>query len=84
MIKDITLGQFYPGNSVIHKLDPRMKLILVVFYIVILFVMKSALSYLLATVFTLVLMILSKNKVKGRLSLPSFCVNKNWTYIFCL
>lgn len=60
MIKDITLGQFFPGNSVIHKLDPRMKLILVVFYIVILFVMKSALSYLLATVFTLVLMILSK------------------------
>ncbi len=37
MIKDITLGQFFPGNSVIHKLDPRMKLILVVFYIVILF-----------------------------------------------
>lgn len=64
MIKDITLGQFFPGNSVIHKLDPRMKLILVVFYIVILFVMKSALSYLLATVFTLVLMILSKISFK--------------------
>ena len=64
MIKDITLGQFFPGNSVIHKLDPRMKLILVVFYIVILFVMKSALSYLLATMFTLTLMILSKISFK--------------------
>ena len=64
MIKDITLGQFFPGNSVIHKLDPRMKLILVVFYIVILFVMKSALSYLLATMFTLTLMILSNISFK--------------------
>ena len=64
MIKDITLGQFFPGTSVIHKLDPRMKLILVVFYIVILFVMKSALSYLLATMFTLTLMILSKISFK--------------------
>lgn len=64
MIKDITLGQFFPGNSVIHKLDPRMKLILVVFYIVILFVMKSVLSYLLATMFTLTLMILSKISFK--------------------
>ena len=64
MIKDITLGQFFPGNSVIHKLDPRMKLILVVFYIVIHFVMKSALSYLLATMFTLTLMILSKISFK--------------------
>ena len=73
MIKDITLGQFFPGNSVIHKLDPRMKLILVVFYIVILFVMKSALSYLLATVFTLALMILSKISFKTYFkATPSF------------
>ncbi len=65
MIKDITLGQFFPGNSVIHKLDPRMKLILVVFYIVILFIMKTALSYLLATLLTLVLMALSKISFKS-------------------
>ena len=52
MIRDMTLGQYFPGNSVIHKLDPRMKLILVVFYIVILFVMKTALSYALATAAT--------------------------------
>lgn len=28
MLKDVTLGQYFPGNSVIHKLDPRTKLIL--------------------------------------------------------
>ena len=32
MLKDITLGQFFPGNSLAHKLDPRTKLILTVVY----------------------------------------------------
>ena len=34
MLKDITLGQFFPGTSVVHRLDPRTKLILLVVYIV--------------------------------------------------
>ena len=37
MLKDITLGQYFPGNSVIHRLDPRTKLIMVIVYIVALF-----------------------------------------------
>ena len=37
MLKDITLGQFFPGDSILHRLDPRSKLILVVLYIVALF-----------------------------------------------
>lgn len=37
MIKDITIGQFFPGQSVIHRLDPRMKILLTVLYIVMLF-----------------------------------------------
>ena len=45
MLKDITLGQFFPGNSVIHRLDPRTKLILLVAYIVALFTAKSWVSY---------------------------------------
>ena len=45
MLKDVTLGQFFPGNSVAHKLDPRTKLILTVFYIVALFCAKSFVSY---------------------------------------
>ena len=38
MIKDITLGQYFPGNSIIHKLDPRMKIIIVIIYITAIFV----------------------------------------------
>ena len=45
MLKDITLGQYFPGNSVIHRLDPRTKLIMLVVYIVALFMASSWVSY---------------------------------------
>ena len=45
MLKDITLGQYFPGNSFVHRLDPRTKLILLVGYIVALFTAKSWVSY---------------------------------------
>ena len=45
MLKDITLGQYFPGNSVVHRLDPRTKLIMLVVYIVALFTAKSWISY---------------------------------------
>ena len=45
MLKDITLGQYFPGTSVIHRLDPRTKLILLIVYIVALFLAKSWISY---------------------------------------
>lgn len=45
MLKDITLGQYFPGNSFVHRLDPRTKLVMVVIYIVALFMAQSWLSY---------------------------------------
>lgn len=45
MLRDVTLGQFFPGNSLIHRLDPRTKLICVVLYIVALFQAKGWISY---------------------------------------
>ena len=45
MLKDITLGQFFPGDSFIHRLDPRTKLVMVVIYIVALFMAKGWLAY---------------------------------------
>ena len=45
MLKDITLGQYFPGNSVVHRLDPRTKLIMLVAYIVALFLAKSWITY---------------------------------------
>ena len=41
MLKDITLGQYFPGNTVIHRLDPRTKLIFVLLYIIALFNAKG-------------------------------------------
>ena len=45
MLKDITLGQYFPGTSVIHRMDPRAKLIMLVVYIVTLFLAVSWVSY---------------------------------------
>ena len=45
MLKDITLGQYFPGNTAAHKLDPRTKILLVVLYITALFTAGSFLAY---------------------------------------
>ena len=45
MLKDITLGQYFPGNSIIHRLDPRTKLIMLVVYIVALFMATGWSAY---------------------------------------
>ena len=50
MLKDITLGQYFPGNSFIHKMDPRMKIISSVRYIIILFVASRPLGLVLGVV----------------------------------
>ena len=44
-LKDITLGQYFPGNTVIHRLDPRTKLLFTVLYIVALFSAKGGVTY---------------------------------------
>ena len=45
MLKDITLGQFFPGDTLAHKLDPRTKLLVTVLYVVALFTAKSYIAY---------------------------------------
>ena len=45
MLKDITLGQYFPGNSVVHRLDPRTKLLFLVVYIIALFTAANWISY---------------------------------------
>ena len=51
MLKDITLGQYFPGTSMIHRLDPRTKLIMLVVYIVALFMAVNWVSYALMAAF---------------------------------
>ena len=59
MFKDITIGQYVEGSSFIHKMDARIKILLALFYIIILFVITSPAAYLLFTLFTVFLVLLS-------------------------
>ena len=59
-MRDITLGQFFPGSSVLHKADPRMKIILTVVFIVFVFLAKSLWSYALLFAFTVFLLLISR------------------------
>lgn len=65
MLKDITLGQFFPGKTVIHRLDPRTKLLLLIVYIVALFLAKSYASYALVLVFLVGVTVLGKIPFKA-------------------
>lgn len=51
MVRDITIGQYYPVNSVLHRLDPRVKLVSTLIYIVSLFVFDSIIGYVIAAIF---------------------------------
>lgn len=65
MIRDITLGQYYQGDSIIHRLDPRVKLVATIMYIVSLFIYKNnVIVYLLAFAFLAAMIGLSKVPVK--------------------
>lgn len=59
MIKDITFGQYYPGKSLLHRMDPRMKLVLTFFLIVVLFVSKNFFALCLVSLITLIASLLS-------------------------
>ncbi len=64
MLKDITIGQFFPGDSIIHRLDPRFKIIITLVYIVMLFTGGSIACLAVGAVFTVVAIILSKIPLK--------------------
>ena len=59
MLQDITLGQFFPGNSVIHKLDPRIKIISIIFLIVAVFSAKNYYALGLVCLFSVMLVVVS-------------------------
>lgn len=60
MLKDVTLGQYFPGNSLIHKMDPRAKLIASVIYIVAIFCANDAVAFAALAVSALLLILLSR------------------------
>lgn len=64
MLKDITLGQYFPENSPVHRLDPRTKILCIIIYIAVIFCIKSFAGYAVLTVFTVLCVALSKIPIK--------------------
>ena len=64
MLSDITIGEYYPGNSILHQMDPRMKILLLFFFMIALFVFHSFVSYAALTVCSLFVVLLSRVPIK--------------------
>lgn len=64
MIRDITLGQYYVSNSLVHRMDARAKILLLILFIVLIFITQNVLSLLFVTLFTIAIMLLSKIPIK--------------------
>ena len=60
MIRDITIGQYYPSNSKLHHLDPRVKIVCTLIYLISLFLFQSIGGYIIATVFLATVIRISK------------------------
>ena len=60
MIRDITIGQYYPANSIVHKLDPRVKLFVTILYIIALFIYKGFVGFAVITLFLFTCIEISK------------------------
>ena len=64
MVRDITIGQYYPSESRIHRLDPRVKIVCTLFFLISLFIQNSLLGYVVATIFLGAVIHLSKVPLK--------------------
>lgn len=64
MISDITFGQFFPADSVVHRLDPRIKFLMLIFIIVFIFLATDFYGMSLALIFSVLIIILSKIPLK--------------------
>ena len=60
MIRDITIGQYYPANSILHRLDPRVKFVGTMLFVISLFILNTWAGYLVATIFLASLIVASK------------------------
>ena len=64
MIKDITIGQYFPGHSLVHKLDPRLKLVLTFVYILFIFFCKNFVALGVMVLYLALTVLLSKISLK--------------------
>lgn len=64
MIGDITLGQYFPGNSALHRMDPRMKIVLMLLMMISIFICKSYVSLVAMLVVSIIVILISKINIK--------------------
>lgn len=64
MFKDIIIGQYVPGNSPLHRIAPPFKIILIILYIVLLFIINKPFSYVIFTIYSAALIIISAVPLK--------------------
>jgi energy-coupling factor transport system permease protein len=64
MLRDITIGQYFPGDSIIHKLDPRFKIVITLLYIIMLFSGGNYICLAVGAVFTFGVILLSRIPLK--------------------
>ena len=69
MLRDITIGQHFPGNSLVHRFDPRLKLVLTIAYIVLLFAASNPLGLALSILFLAAMYKVAK--IPGKMILKS-------------
>ncbi|RFB11531.1 energy-coupling factor transporter transmembrane protein EcfT [Bacillus sp. HNG] len=65
---NIIIGRYIPGNSPLHRMDPRAKLLLIFFYVFIVFIANSVLTYALLGIYTLTIVLLTKVPLRYILS----------------
>lgn len=64
MIKDITIGQYFPGSSPLHRADPRVKILLTILYMAAIFLVNTILGFIILTLFTLLTVVISEVPIK--------------------
>lgn len=76
MLKDITIGQYLPGNTIVHRLDPRVKIIITMLMVVSLFFVKNLTTYLYVIAFLVLIIYIAKIPpiilIKGLKSMTMF------------
>ena len=55
MFKDITIGQYFPGESIVHRFDPRLKIITMIFFIISLFFINTFIPYILVAIYLFII-----------------------------
>ena len=63
-MREITIGQYIPGNSIVHRLDPRTKIILTLAYMILLFALNNFYGYIFPAAFLILATLLSRIPVR--------------------